>query len=193
MRVPALALWGTACLAMGCATLSQVVALRKVDFNLDSVSGTTIAGVRVDGKQSYRDLTAVDIARLAAAVTSKSVPLRMTVHVQGENPPTNQVTARMIQMEWTLFLKDKETVSGRLDREFLFAPGVPTDVPITVELDLWDFFQGRAQDLFDLALSAAGIGEPTSVSLKAIPTIQTSIGPIRYPTPITIVHREVGQ
>lgn len=178
--------------ASSCATLSQVAALRRVEFDLDHVSGATLAGVRLDNKRSYGDLGGTDIARLVAAVALKNVPLAMTVHVEGTNPASNTVTARLIQMDWTLFLDDVETVSGRLDREFQFVPGQPTDVPITVELDLWDFFSGRAEDLFGIALAATGAGGQTmNIALRATPTIQTPIGPIRYPSPITIVHRDV--
>jgi len=179
-------------LTSGCATLSQVTALHQVRFQLDRVSDGTLAGVRLEGKRSYSDLTATEVARLASAVASRSVPLQMSVHVTGENPASNPVTARLLQLDWTLLVKDKETVSGSLRQEFQFPPGQPTDVPIDMEIDLWKFFGGRAQDLFDLAQSAAGIGEPTSIALRATPTIQTSLGPIRYPEPITIVHEQVG-
>jgi len=120
------------------------------------------------------------------------VPLAMTVHVNAENPASNSVTARLVQLDWTLNIEDQPTVSGRLTQEYELPPGQVTDVPVTVELDLWDFFSGRAQDLFNLAQSAAGLNGPMSISLKATPTIQTPIGPIRYPSPITIVEREVG-
>ena len=140
----------------GCATLSQVAALRKVDFNLDRVSAATLAGVRLEGKQSYSDLNTTELARLAAAVATKNVPLVMTVHVQAENPATNSVSARLVQLDWTLNIEDQPTVSGRLAQEYELPPGQVTDVPLAVEVDLWDFFSGRAQDLFGLALSAAG-------------------------------------
>lgn len=175
-----------------CATLSQVAALHQVEFRLDRVSGATLAGVPLAGKQSYGDLGALDIARLVAAVTTKHVPLAMTIHVEGTNPASNSVTARLIQMDWTLFIDDVETVSGRLDRQFQFAPGQPTDVPIVVELDLWEFFGGRAEDLFAIAMGASGAGGRTlNLALKATPTIDTPLGPIRYPSPLTIVQRDV--
>jgi len=191
LSVLAIAIAG--CLLADCATLSQVAALRKVTFNLDHVSAASIAGVRLEGKRTYRDLSAVEIARLGAAVATKSVPLEMTIHIEGENPAENRVTARMIQLAWTLSIRDRETVSGRLDREFLFPPGEPTDVPLAVSLDLWKFFGGEgARDLFDLAMAAAGQGQPVSLSIKATPTIQTPIGPMSYPRPTTIVQRQVG-
>ena len=187
-----LLLAGVAGTSSSCATLQQVAALRRVDFHLDRVTGATLAGVRLEGKDSYSDLGTTDIARLVAAVALKKVPLQMTVHVEGENPAENSVTARLVQMDWTLFIDDIETVSGRLDQEYQFLPGQPTDVPVLVELDLWDFFSGRAEDLFGLALGATGQrGGTMNIALRATPTIQTPIGPIRYPSPITIVQRDV--
>ena len=190
--VAALAVLGMAGLA-GCATLQQVAALRKVEFDLDRVSGATLAGVRLEGKQGYRDLGATDVARLLAAVAAKDVPLAMTVHVEGTNPETNSVSARLVRMDWTLLIDDQETVSGRFDREVVFVPGQPTDVPIAVELDLWDFFSGRAEDLFALAQAATGTGgtRTMTLALEATPTIDTPIGPIRYPAPIRIARRDV--
>src|SRR5262249_4620234 len=123
-------------LASGCATLSQVTALHQVRFQLDRVSDGTLAGVRLDGKRSYQDLSPREIAHLASAVASRSVPLQMTVPVTGENPVSNPVTARLLQLDWTLLVKDKETVSGSLRQEFQFPPGQPTDVPIELQLDL---------------------------------------------------------
>jgi hypothetical protein len=177
----------------GCATLQQVAALRKVEFDLDRVSGATLAGVQLEGKRSYRDLGTADVARLLAAVAARDVPLSMTVHVEGTNPPTNTVSARLVRMDWTLLIDDEETVSGKFDQEVVFAPGQPTDVPIPVELDLWDFFSGRAEDLFAHAQAATGAdGSRTmTLALEASPTIDTPIGPIRYPSPIRIVQRDV--
>jgi hypothetical protein len=57
-----------------------------------------------------------------------------------------------------------------------------------------EFFDGSAQDLFELALSIADQGgAPTEIALRATPTIQTPLGPMRYPQPITILSREVGE
>lgn len=183
-----------ACLALatGCATLSQVVALRSVEFSLDRVSDATLAGVPLAGKETMGDLSVLEMGRLLTAVSVHQVPLVMTVHVRGENPASNRVTARLVQLDWTLLLDDRETVSGRMTREVLFPPGQPTDVPLSIELDLWDFFGGRAEDLFALARAATGAGGRMNIALRATPTIQTEAGPIRYPTPITIVQQDIG-
>jgi hypothetical protein len=96
-------------------------------------------------------------------------------------------------MDWTLFLQDRETLSGVFADETLLPPGQPTGVPISMSLNLIEFFEGSTQDLVELALSVAGQGgAPKEVTLRATPVVDTALGPIRYPQPITIVSAEVG-
>ena len=176
-----------------CATLQQLAALRDVDFTVDRLSGVRLAGVDLSRVRSYSQLSVTDAARLAAAVSQRTLPMDLTVHLTAVNPEDNSVDARLVRMDWTLLLQDRETLSGTFADETILRRGQPTDVPIDVSLDLLDFFQGSAQDLFNLAMSIADPGAPpTDVALRASPTVDTSLGPIRYPRPITIVSRQVG-
>jgi hypothetical protein len=165
-----------------------------VDFAIDRVSDARLAGVAIDRILAYQDLSAIDVARVGLALASGDVPFDFELHLSALNPADNSVAARLIQMDWTLLLDDRETVSGSTTREFVLEPGVPGDIPIVISLDLADFFETNARDMIDLALAVAGAGgEPTRVTLRALPTIQTAIGPIRYPQPIIIVSREIGR
>jgi hypothetical protein len=178
---------GILALSVGCATLREAAALRSVEFHFDSVSDARVARVRLDRIRSYHDLTAADVARLGIAVASKDVPLELTVHVQGRNPETNRVTARLIALDWTYVVDGQDLLAGTLDRAIQFPPGEPVDVPIVLQLNLVRFFQGGARDQLETALSLAGYGAQThSVVLRVSPTIDTALGPIRYPTPISI-------
>jgi len=189
---PALAVVGA--LATGCATLQQVSALRQVDFTIDRVTDVRLAGIAVAAKRSFRDLSLAEATTLGSAVSRRQLPLDLTVHLRGVNPAANSVSARLVRLEWTLLLEDSETVSGTLDREVVFPPGEPRDVPIAIQLNLVEFFERNAQDLFALALNLTGQGgAPKTVTLRAVPTINTALGPIRYPGPITIVSGEVGR
>jgi hypothetical protein len=177
----------------GCATLQQLAALRDVDFEVDRLSDVRLAGVDLARVTSYSQLSLADAGRLAAAVSQRTLPMEFRVHLTATNPADNSVDARLVRMDWTLLLQDRETLSGVFADETLLRRGVATDVPIGISLDLMDFFQGSAQDLFNLARSFANPGgPPTQVMLRATPTVDTAIGPIRYPSPITIVSREVG-
>lgn len=178
---------------VGCQALRQFAALRSVDFMLDRVADVTLAGVQVDHVRSYNDLRATDIARIAASVSQGRLPTEFDLHIMAENPAENSVDARLLQMDWTLFLEGRETVSGILERDILLPAGAQTDIPLNIQLDLVRFFGDNLRDLVNLALSLSGQGgEPMSVRIEAMPTIQTPIGPIQYPQPITIVSREVG-
>lgn len=171
----------------GCATLQQIAALREVDFTLDRVSGLTLAGVPLDGLASMSSVTAGQVARVAAALATGEVPLELTLHVLAVNPESNDVEARLQGLDWTLLIEERETVSGGLGAPIALPPGEPRDVPLTVRMDLARFVDGGARDLLNVALSLAGAdGEPRDIALRAVPTVDTPIGPIRYPRPIVI-------
>jgi hypothetical protein len=189
----AVAVFGGSLVVTGCATLQQFAALRNVDFSLDRISSPRLAGIDLRQIRSYGDLGFADAARLALAVTQNHLPLDFQLHLRAENPAENDTDARLMRMDWTLLLQDRETLSGVFEEEVLLPPGQPRDVPIRISLNLVDYFEGGAQDLLELALSLAGQGgSPKDVALRASPVVQTPLGPIRYPTPITIVSREVG-
>jgi hypothetical protein len=170
-----------------------ILALRQVDFEVDRVATVRLAGVPLDRIRGTSDVSVLDAGRIAAAVMRRQVPLSFDLHVLGRNPAENRTTARLVRMQWILDLNGRETVSGTLDTAYTFAPGGVTDVRVPVTLDLWQFFQGSGADALDLALGLAGIGSRrTEVALRAVPTIDTPLGPIQYPSAITIVRRTVG-
>jgi hypothetical protein len=170
-----------------------MMALRNVDFALDRMSEVELAGIDLSRVRSFEDLGYADAARLALAVSRDELPLSFRLHLLAENPAENNTTARMVGMDWTLLLQGRETLSGMFDGDVALPPGEPTDVPIAIQLDLLEFFDGNAQDLLELALSLTGQGgSPKNVTLRATPTINTALGPMRYPQPITIVSRDVG-
>jgi hypothetical protein len=185
--LPLLALLGLS----GCATLNQLRALEDVDFSIDRLAQVRLAGVDVTRVRSFSDLGFADGAALAAAVADRDLPLFLELQILAENPAENY-DARLTEMEWTLLLEDRETVSGRLDREIMLPRAQDTTFPLAIELNLIEFFDGNARELYNLAASLAGVGsEATDVELRAMPVIQTPLGRIAYPEPIRI-RRTVG-
>ena len=176
----------------GCQTIREVTQLRKVDFQIDRVAETTLANVSIERLQNYEDLTAAEVIRLSNAAAAGEMPLDFTLQLRAENPPDNSVAARLVELDWTLFLDDTETISGVFDSPTTLPPGEPQTIGIPVRVDVVRFFGRNLRDLVSLAQAVSGRGEAQVVELKARPTIQTAIGPIRYPNEITIVRREVG-
>lgn len=174
-------------LLTGCATLQQIGALQRVDFSLQGVSNVRLAGIDFSEVRSFSDLSLGDAAALASAIQSRDLPLQLELDVLAENPADNYADARLLEMAWTLFLEDRETVNGVVREELVLPRGQPTPVPVEVGLNLVDFYEGNARDLFELARSLAGLGgEPKEVALEALPTVQTDLGPIRYPEPLRL-------
>lgn len=170
----------------GCATLQSLAALSQVRFDLDGVSGLRLAGVDLDRVRGFDELSLADAGRIGTAVVNRRLPLEATLQVAAQNPDENP-EARLLALDWTLFLRDRQTVSGGLDQELLLPAGARTPVPVRVSLDLMEFFDGSSRDMVDLALSLVGAGsEPVEVRLEAVPTVQTAVGPIRYPRPLTL-------
>lgn len=183
---------GLLAVTAGCGLLSQVTALRRVDFTIDRASNVRLAGVLLDDVRSFGDLGAVEAGRIALAVGRQEVPLEFDLHVLAENPEDNP-TARMMHMDWTLLLEERETVSGSFEQDVALPPGETQDVPIPISLDAYEFFASNARDLVELALSLTGQGgRPKDVALRATPVVDTPLGPIRYPEPITIYSGELG-
>lgn len=177
----------------GCATLQQMAALRQVDFALAGVRGGRLAGIDLGRVSSYSNLTAADVGRITLGLARHDLPLEFQVDVRAENPPENKVTATMARLGWSLFLNDQETIHGVVDSPQSLPPGQPVMIPVVMRLNLLEFFDGSARDMLDLAAGIAGLdADPTRVSLRAVPTVDTPLGPITYPTPITIVSRTVG-
>ncbi|HET9951404.1 MAG TPA: hypothetical protein VFS09_06375, partial [Candidatus Eisenbacteria bacterium] len=118
---------------------------------------------------------------------AKDVPLDITVHVEGKNPASNNTTARLVRLDWSYLVDDREILAGKLAQEFAFPPGEARDLPLGVRFNLVEFFGSDGKVLFDTALVLSGQQTTTrKVTLRLTPTIETSLGPIRYPVPITL-------
>ncbi len=178
----------------GCQTLKEIANLKNVDFALGAVRNINLAGVNLDNVESFRDVGAGDIIKLTAAVIKKDLPLSFSVDLKAENPADNSVAARLTRMDWTLFLDEQETISGALEEEHVLNPGQPVRIPIDISLELTDYFDNPVRDIIDLVSSIRGDDGSSSrtVSLKATPIVNTLVGPIRYPKPITVVSETFG-
>ncbi len=175
-----------------CTALQQLAVLRTVAFAFAGVSDVRVAGIRIGAGATFSNLSLADAARLGAAIVAREVPLEMIAHVSASNPSENKVPARMVDLGWALFIEDRETLAGQLASPVAIEPGRTADVPLAVRFDLLQLGSGGARDLFDLALAIAGQGSlKKDLRLELVPTIETSLGPIRYPAPL-VVRRIAG-
>jgi hypothetical protein len=171
----------------GCTALQELAALRSVTFAFAGVSDVRLVGIPLGPSARFTSLGLTDAARLGAAVVARQVPIELVVHASATNPAANKVAARMVGLDWGFFVEERQLVAGVLDSPVAIEPGRTADVPLAVRFDLVQLGSGGARDLFDLALAIAGHGSlQKDVSLRLVPTIETSLGPIRYPSPIVV-------
>ncbi len=169
-----------------CATLQSIFALSRVDFSLDGVSGVQVAGIEFDRVGGYEDLSASDLLRVGTVMAQGNLPVSVTLELTGRNPGGNP-DARLLALDWVLFLQERETVSGVLEEEIRLPAGEATPVPVPLSLDLMEFFEGSGRDLVDLVLGLMGVGgAQVELRLEARPSISTPLGPMRYPEPLVL-------
>ena len=177
----------------GCSTLRGVEALREVDFALDRVTDVRLAGVAMRDVRSVDDLDTAQGAQLAAAALMGDLPLDCTVVLRASNPPSNAVTAELMRMDWALLLDGRKAAAGRMDRRYSIAPGETQDIAVPVAVNLSDLLRHHGPRLLRLALALAGEGSsPVDVTLRVVPLIDTPLGTMRSPVPITIMRKTIG-
>ena len=177
----------------GCSTLRGVEALREVDFALDRVTDVRLAGVAMRDVRSVDDLDTAQGAQLAAAALMGDLPLDCTVVLRASNPPSNAVTAELMRRDWALLLDNRKAAAGRMDRRYSIAPGETQDIAVPVAVNLGDLLRHHGPRLLRLALALAGEGSsPVDVTLRVVPLIDTPLGTMRSPIPITIMRKTIG-
>ena len=174
------------------------VNLQRLQFKLGAVNNFNLAGIKIGSIRTISDFSFVDGAKLLAAFTSGKFPASFTLNVLAKNPNdgtggTKNTSAVLKSLAWRLFLDDKETINGNISRN-IEIPGVgqATTIPVDISLDLYKFFKDQGYDhVVNLALALGGVsGSSSRIKLKATPTVDTFLGPIKYPGEITIVDTE---
>ena len=161
---------------------SQLRALTRCEFRLDSVTGLELAGVSIQHAESVQDLSLNDYAKITAAFFSGSVPLQFNLNIGARNP--NRSTAAMNELDWILYIDDARVTSGRLDRRVeIPANGGTTTFPIAMDIDLLDALSGDSRDaVLNFAFNLAGSSDrPTQLMLEAKPTIYVGGRTVEYP------------
>ncbi len=174
----------------GCSFLNQFAQMRaftRCKFRMAGVEQVRLAGVRIDGKTSLKQLSIVDGVRLAAAVESGRLPLAFVVNVEAQNP--NPETAAMNRLAWILSIDGHEMIRNQLDRRIeIAANGGVAMIPLDVEVDLRQVLSGESGDaLLNLAFNVAGEGtRPTHVTLQVKPSILIAGQSVDFPDYVTI-------
>jgi hypothetical protein len=176
--------------------LGQAVSnLSRCSFKLDGVSDFQLAGISLSGKSK---LNLLDAAQAVASFGKGQLPATFTLNIAVENPNTgtegtSKSTATMTSLAWSLRIDDTPTISGNIPEPIeIPGNGQQKVIPLRMNLDLLQFFRDKGYEkIVTLALALGGVqGSASRITLRAKPTITTSIGPITYPGEIDIIDKE---
>lgn len=184
-----------------CKTLNQFADslnnLQRLEFKLDEVNNFRLAGVNLSNIKSVGDISLMDGIKLTKAFSEKRLPAQFVLNVDAKNPNdgtggTKQSAATLSALDWKLYIDDKETIAGNINKE-LVIPGTGSSetIPLVMNIDLYEFFGNKGyEDMINLALAIGGQGGSASrLKLDARPTVKTPLGNINYPNRITIVDK----
>lgn len=189
-------------LFLGCAKIQKVtqtlINLRNLEFKLESINNFKLNNINLSNKKNVSDFSLTDGVNLVQLFNSKKFPAEFTLNVAAKNPNdgtkgTEKTSSTIRSLDWRLFIDDKLTVSGEIDKPIdIPGTGQSTIIPIAIKLDLYEFFgQSGYSDVINLALALGGVNGNTSrVKLDIKPTVTTPLGAMTYPGRITVIDKE---
>lgn len=184
-----------------CKTLNQFADslnnLQRLEFKLDDVNNFSLAGVNLSNIKSVKDISIMDGIKLTKAFTEKRLPAQFILNVDAKNPNdgtggSKQSSATLSALDWKLYIDDKETIAGNINKELVIpGTGTSTTIPLVMNIDLYQFFGNKGyEDMINLALAIGGqSGSASRLKLDARPTVKTPLGNMNYPSRITIVDK----
>lgn len=181
-----------------CPGLPNLSGLQRLKFKLDGVSNVRVGGLPLSGKSAISDFSVVDGLALANNFRQNRLPMTLTLNVAAINPNDGKSGMRsssstMTSFDWRLLIDDVPTISGNVEKPIVIpGTGQQEIIPLSISLDLYEFFGKKGYDqIMGLALAiGGGSGSAARLKLDARPTISTAFGPMTYPGRITIIDKE---
>ena len=184
-----------------CSVYESFTNLSRLQFKVGQVDGFQINGVSISNKSKLGDFNPLDLLNLSSAFAQGTLPASFVLNVDAKNPndgtggyPKSDATLQ--GFKWRLFLDDKETISGDIDKPVAIpGTGDVTTIPIRINLDLIKFFKDRGyESIINLALALGGNqGSSSKVTLYATPTVSSPFGNITYPGELKLVDTQFSK
>ncbi|MFI5237420.1 MAG: hypothetical protein ACHQLA_05760 [Ignavibacteriales bacterium] len=184
-------------LLTSCSVYETMVNLSRLKFKLGDVNDFSVGGIDITSKRSISDFSSVEILKLTSVFASGKLPASFTLNIEAKNPNDGtggypKTDATLKSFPWRLEIDQVETIIGNIVNP-VSVPGTGdiTDIPLSINLDLIDFFGNRGLDnLINLALTLGGVnGSSSKISLYATPTVSSELGDIKYPGELKIVEQ----
>ena len=179
--------------ATACDTLSSIaqqgqelLTLAKCNFKFNSLSDVEMLGLKLRKGMTKDDLNVTQLANLAKALLTRSLPMNFNVNLDATNP--NSTNAAMSKMDYIIALNQKQVVSSTLDRNINIPANSSNMVSIPITTDLFQLFSNETGDaITNIAFKLLGSSSnPVDLTAKIKPYITVGSQSLSYPDFITI-------
>lgn len=165
-------------------SLKQARNIQDCKFSFQSISELKANDVSLDGRQSLKELSPVEVAMISKGLMSE-MPITFTAHVKIDNP--NNQSAELSALEWILLIRDVEVATGVVDEKVKIDAHKNIVLPLEVETNtsvLKKFSLSEIkQIIFNIANSK---GLPQNSTLKVKPAFVVGKTMIKAPAYFTI-------
>jgi len=153
---------------------------------MNTLTNANLAGIDVQTKKSFSDLTLMDAANVSKSLLQGTLPLTFTLNIEAHNPNTS--AASMQKLEWRAFIDDIEIAAGVADQKISIPPAGSQVIPLLVQVDIKKLLNNEAKNtLLNFGFNLAGAGNyPTRVKLDIKPTVYVGTFPLSYPGYFTL-------
>ncbi|MFD2245503.1 hypothetical protein [Pontibacter ruber] len=176
-------------LSISCKTRDDLQAFKDAKYSLAGIDQLHLNGVSLLDKKRPEDFNFAEAAMLFSAVSDNKLAANSTLGLNVElEDGSKERSMTVTQLKWQLLLNGKQTLSGLVNepvelRNGLNTLSIKTPVLLAEENGRPDF--NNLLGLLGL-LNNQDKSKRPEVVLQIKPTIQTSVGPVEFPSFINI-------
>jgi hypothetical protein len=176
----------------------MITNVQRCQFKLENVNDFRLSGIQLSKFSKLSDFNLLDGAKLLNSFRTKKFPAEFVLNVAAINPNDGtggspKTNSTLTSFAWTLILDNVTTIKGNIANSIeIPGTGQKSIIPLNINLDLYEFFANKGyESIVNLALALGGVNSsPSRITLRAKPTISTSLGNISYPGEIDIIDKE---
>lgn len=170
--------------------IKGIANLANCEYSLNNVSNVSVAGVDVK-KVAGGQIGVTDVAKLAASILNKQIPLAMDFNVGIKNP--TETNARLNMMDWIVNVQNTQLAQGTTTQNYTINAKRTSTVPLNVATDMYRIFsKDGIESLKNFASSFKNDGTSSKVGIKVRPSLNVGSQVIKTPNYITI-EKNIGK
>lgn len=176
-------------LSFGCKTRDDLQAFKEAKYSLAGIDKLHLNGVSLLDKKRPEDFNFAEAAMLFTAFSDNNLAANSTLGLNVElEEGSKDRSMTVTQLKWQLLLNGKQTLSGLINEPVELRDGLNTISVKTPVLLAEENGKPNYNNLMGLLtlLGNQDKAKRPEILLQIKPTIQTSVGPVEFPSFINI-------